>query len=68
MQGKKTREQLRRALERKPDRPRPDGVDRHSERSHGRTPRDSDARQSEMAVSRHGMNQEDRQHNAETRR
>ena len=64
MQGKKTHEQFERNLEHKSDVPKPGEVDRHPEQSHSRAPRDKDARDSEHAVSRHGMNQEDRQHNS----
>jgi len=67
MQGAKTREQIKRTLEKKPDVPQAGESDPHPERSHGRAPRDKDARQSEMAVSRRGMNQEDRQQNTKTR-
>lgn len=63
MQGKKTHEQFERTLERKPDVPKGGAPDKHPGRSHSRAPRDKDARQSEMPVSRRGMNQEDRQHN-----
>lgn len=62
-QGKKTHEQFQRTLERKPDVPKDGDYDRHPENTHGRAPRDPGARQSEMAVSERGMNQEDRGHN-----
>lgn len=62
MQGSKTHEQFRRTLERKPGIAKPGEYDKHPEQSHGRAPRNEDARQSEMAVSERGMNQEDRQH------
>ena len=64
MQGKKTHEQFERTLERKPDVPKGDAAERHPENSHSRAPRNRDARQSEMPVSRQGMTQEDRQHNS----
>lgn len=63
MQGKKTHEQFERQLEKKPDVPKEGDVDKHPEQSHSRAPRDRDARQSEMPISEHGMNQEDRRHN-----
>lgn len=65
MQGKKTHKQFQRTLERKPDIAKRDDLDAHPENSHSRAPRDKDARQSEYAVSRQGMHQEDRQHNNE---
>jgi hypothetical protein len=63
-QGNKTHEQFRRTLERKDD-----IADRQELESAGhpsgstRTPRADSARQSEMPVSRRGMNQESRGHN-----
>ena len=62
MQGNKTHEQLVRNLERKDDLPKP------AEPAGGatpgaRAPNDAQARQSEMQVSRGGMNQESRDHN-----
>lgn len=68
MQGKKTHEQFERTLERKPDVPKDEAVDKHPERSHSRTQRNPDARQSEMPVSRQGMTEEDRQHNKSGRK
>lgn len=62
MPGKRTHEQQVRTFERKPDVPKEgEPVDRHPERDKGRAVRDPDARQSEMNVSRQGMNQESRQ-------
>ena len=63
-QGQRTHEQFRRTLERKDDL-----ADRQELESSGsppgstRTPRTDSARQSEMPVSRRGMNQESRDHN-----
>lgn len=65
MQGKKTHEQFERTLERKPDLPKPHSPEKRPERTHSRAPRNPAARQSEMAVSRHGTNQEDRQQNSD---
>ena len=62
MQGNKTHEQLVRNLERKDDKPKPtDTAGGPAPATHG--PNDSGARQSEMQVSRGGMNQESRDHN-----
>ena len=61
MQGNKTHEQLVRNLERKDDLPKPTESPVGGSATHA--PRDDDARQSEMQVSRGGMNQESRDHN-----
>ena len=62
MQGNKTHEQLVRNLERKDDMPKPtETAAGPVPAAHG--PNDSGARQSEMQVSRGGMNQESRDHN-----
>ena len=62
MQGNKTHEQMVRNLERKDDLAKPaepaGGADPAA-----RAPNDAQARQSEMQVSRGGMNQESRDHN-----
>jgi hypothetical protein len=63
-QGHKTHEQFRRTLERKDDianRQQLESAGRPSGST--RTPRADSARQSEMPVSRRGMNQESRDHN-----
>jgi hypothetical protein len=62
MQGNKTHEQLVRNLERKDDMPKPtETAGGAPAATHG--PNDTGARQSEMQVSRGGMNQESRDHN-----
>ena len=62
MQGNKTHEQMVRNLERKDDLPKPAETDaRPAAAAHA--PNDPAARQSEMQVSRGGMNQESRDHN-----
>jgi hypothetical protein len=62
MSGKKTREQLTRTLERKPDVPRPDEFDPEAVEEARRLPRHRERRESEYPVSRAGMHQESRQH------
>ena len=60
----KTREQFKRTLERKPDMPKEGDAATLGHRADStHPPHMPDARQSEMAVSRGGMNQESRQHN-----
>lgn len=69
MQGKKTHEQLVRTLERKDDVPKAREMERSEASPERQEPvsaqpiKDKAARQSEMAVSRGGMNQESRDHN-----
>ncbi|WP_137390568.1 hypothetical protein [Rhodoligotrophos defluvii] len=62
MAGSKTHEQQLRTFERKPDIPRPGEPGTDPNDVEIRTP-DREARQSEMPVSRGGMNQESRNHN-----
>jgi len=63
--GSKTHEQFLRSLERKEDVPKAGEVESASEQPAAvtRTPSDPEARRSEFAVSRRGMNQESRDHN-----
>lgn len=69
MQGKKTHEQLVRTLERKDDVPKAREMGQSEASPDRQAPvaaqpvKDQAARQSEMAVSRGGMNQESRDHN-----
>ena len=63
-QGNKTHEQFRRTLERKDDiAGRQERGSAGNRSGSKRTPRADSARQSEMPVSRRGMNQESRDHN-----
>lgn len=62
MQGNKTHEQMVRNLERKDDLPKPTETDGPPAAA-AHAPNDPTARQSEMQVSRGGMNQESRDHN-----
>jgi hypothetical protein len=64
-QGRKTHEQFLRNLEHKDDVPKArEADDLEGQNPDGtQVPHDRDARQSEMPVSRGGMNQESRQHN-----
>jgi hypothetical protein len=60
----KTREQFKRTLERKPDMPKHGDaatLGHRADTTH--PPHRPEARQSEMPVSQHGLNQESRQHN-----
>jgi hypothetical protein len=61
-QGNKTHEQFLRQVERKDDVPKPT-EDRGTAPGAGPAPHNREARQSELPVSRQGMNQEDRDHN-----
>ncbi len=65
MQAKKTHEQFLRGVERKDDVPKAREAEaaKDGRPAVTRTPEDEEARQSEMAVSRGGMNQESRDHN-----
>ena len=65
-QGRKTVEQHRRMLERKPDMPRRDANGKLAEEPQRQSRGiKRSARQSEFAVSRRGMNQESRHHKPE---
>lgn len=68
MAGSKTHEQQVRTYERKDDVPKRAQRKTHPERERGNVHHDPDARESEMPVSRHGMNQESRQHNQHDRK
>jgi hypothetical protein len=60
----KTREQFKRTLERKPDMPKQgDAATLGNQADTTHPPHTPEARQSELPVSRGGMNQESRQHN-----
>ena len=61
MQGNKTHEQHQRILERKDEMGKT--TEAGGQQEAGAQPHDRDARQSEMPVSRGGMNQESRDHN-----
>ena len=66
MQGNKTHEQFKRALEHKDDVRKP-GDPAPSDTAPSHAPRHPEARQSEFPVSRGGLNQESRQHNTHNR-
>ena len=59
-QGRKTVEQRKRMLERKPDLPREDGDGNLADGQRASRPLKRSARQSEFPVSRRGMSQESR--------
>ncbi|SEP81022.1 hypothetical protein SAMN05216548_101545 [Faunimonas pinastri] len=65
MQGKKTHEQFIQSVERKDDVPKPNEPDTalNEEATAGHPPHHPDARESEFAVSEHGMHQETRGQN-----